>query len=286
MDIERSCEDYRKVETALRFISENFYKKPSLGEIAFSSGLSEYHFHRLFTRWAGISPGRFMKYLSKEHARAVLRDSRNLLEATYRSGLSSTSRLHDLIVTTEAVSPGQMRSRGAGVGISYGLHPSPFGECLIAVTDKGICHFSFIPDNDPDAAVSGLIAEWCNARIVRDQSVTDGLVDKVFNLPQDRSRSRLNLYIRGTNFQLKVWEALMRIPPGCMVSYEDVAYIAGRPDAVRAAASAVARNPVSYIIPCHRVIRKMGVINDYRWGRDKKMAILGRELSETDETIE
>jgi len=285
MNIERSCEDYRKVENALRFISENFYKNPSLREIAFSSGLSEYHFHRVFTRWAGISPGRFMKYLSKENARAVLRDSRNLLEATYRSGLSSTSRLHDLFVTTEAVSPGQMRSRGAGVTISYGIHPSPFGECLIAITEKGICHFSFIPDRDPDAAVSGLIKEWCNARIVRDQSETDGLVDKVFSLPEDRSQSRLNLHIRGTNFQLKVWEALMRIPPGCMVSYEDVAYMTGSPDAVRAAATAVARNPVSYIIPCHRVIGKMGVINDYRWGQDKKMAILGCELSKTDETV-
>lgn len=277
MNIREAFKDYRRVEQALIYISENPGNKPSLKELSASSGLSEYHFHRVFTRWAGISPGRFIKYLTKEHVKKILLNSKNILDATYRSGLSSSSRLHDLIVSTEAVSPGQLKSGGKSLNMYYGVHPSPFGRCLIAVTDKGICHLSFLTEDSGKSEVDELKLEWSSARIVRDQYLTAKFIERIFNKNLKDIPERLNLYIRGTNFQLKVWEALLKIPPGFMLSYEDTALIAGRPDAVRAVASAVARNPISFIIPCHRVIRKMGVIHNYRWGKEKKLAILGWE---------
>lgn len=285
MDTERSCRDYVRVEQALKFISENYTSRPSLKTIAAASGLSEYHFQRVFTRWAGVSPARFMRYLSKEHVRAVLRKSNNLLDAACQSGISGPGRLHDLIVSTEAVTPGQLKNNGEGIEIIYGLHPSPFGKCLIALTRKGICHLSFTGGSEKEA-VNILQDEWCKASLLRDQTGTAELARRIFQITVSGDKGYINLHLKGTNFQLKVWEALLRIPPGFVVSYEDVASLAGRPDAVRATASAVARNPVSYLIPCHRVIRKMGVINNYRWGKEKKIAILGHELTESGEIPE
>lgn len=286
MDIQRSYEDYTRVEKALKYLSENYRERPSLKQIASASGLSEYHFQRIFTSWAGISPARFIKYLSKENIKAVLLESENMLEASVRSGLTSTSRLHELMVTTEAVSPGDIKRKGKGLDIRYGIHPSPFGSCLVALTEKGICHLGFINDEDRDIALEDLYENWRNANFIEDERNTGSIVKNIFDVQFPERPPRLNLYIKGTNFQIKVWEALIRIPPGYMLSYEDVAGMSGRPDAVRAVASAVAKNPVSFLIPCHRVIRKMGVVNNYRWGAEKKFAILGWEYFKTGESGE
>jgi len=276
MNIDLSYRDYKRVEKALIYLSENSESRPTVKEISRNSGLSEFHFQRIFTRWAGISPGRFMRYLGKENVKRVMDRSGNLLDAAYLSGFSSTSRLHELIVTTEAVTPGELKTKGKGLEIIYGIHPSPFGSCLVALTKRGICHLSF-HSNDEYGELSDLMKNWSNARFTRDQQNTAEVVKTIFDIQDGDSPGRLNLYIRGTNFQLKVWEALINIPPGYMVSYEDLAGLIERPDATRAVSSAVARNPVSFLIPCHRVIRKMGIIHNYRWGAEKKLAILGWE---------
>lgn len=278
MNIDLSYRDYKRVEEALKYLSEHIGSRPSVKEMSRFSGLSEFHFHRVFTRWAGISPGRFLKYLGKENVKRILEKSGNLLEAAHHSGLSSTSRLHDLIVSTEGITPGELKTGGEGVNIHYGIHPSPFGSCLVALTKRGICHLSFHASDDPDKP-EDLMKNWINATFTKDQEGTEDIVKKIFDIKKEQIPERINLYIRGTNFQLKVWEALLRIPPGYMVSYEDIAELIKRPDATRAVSSAIAKNPVSFLIPCHRVIRKMGIIHNYRWGTEKKLAILGWESS-------
>ena len=194
------------------------------------------------------------------------------MDVAYESGLSSISRLHDLFVNMEAMTPGELREQGESLTISYGLHPSPFGECFIAVTDKGVTSLEFIRDRDINAAVADLKKQWKNAQIIRDQKATGDYIDKIF-LSRSR-KSRPSLYVKGTNFQIKVWEALLKIPQGDVVSYEALAASIGKPKAVRAVANAVAHNPVAFLIPCHRVIRKTGAIGGYHWGSEKKIAIL------------
>ncbi len=194
------------------------------------------------------------------------------MDVAYESGLSSISRLHDLFVNMEAMTPGELRTQGEALTIRYGLHPSPFGECFIAVTDKGISSLEFVGSSDIDAAVTDLKKQWKNAQIIQDQKATRDYIDKIFG--SRSQRSRLSLYVKGTNFQIKVWEALLKVPQGAVVSYEALAASIGRPKAVRAVANAVGRNPIAFLIPCHRVIRKTGSIGGYRWGIGKKIAIL------------
>ena len=282
MNIEQSSKDYIIVEKALKYLHENYRSKPSLKEVARTASLSEYHFQRVFSRWAGLSPERFMKYLSKENAKRAITDSRSMLEASFRAELSSQGRLHDLIVSTEAVTPGELKSLGEGVKIEYGVHPSPFGTSFIALTERGICALEFIEEKETQRAVADLGSRWTNADITENNRKTASLVSAVFGQNPNGKPKRLNVLLSGTNFQIKVWEALLRIPPGRMVSYEDLAVSLGRPKSVRAVAGAVASNKVAYLIPCHRVIRKMGVISGYRWGSERKMAMLGRESSMAD----
>lgn len=271
-DFHQRSEDYRRVELALQYLERYARTQPDLAQVAGAVGLSEYHFQRIFTRWAGVSPKRFLQFLTKEGAKQLLARSENLLDTTYTLGLSSPGRLHDLFVTTEAVTPGEFRSGGEGLTVRYGLHATPFGSALIASTTRGICHLGFVTGSE-GGAIDALAADWPGARLLEDPGSTAPLVAPIFDLGQ-RAGSRLHVHLRGTNFQLKVWEALLAIPPASVISYEDLAVRAGRPGASRAVGSALGRNPVAVLIPCHRVIRKMGDFGQYRYGPARKKALL------------
>lgn len=270
---------YRLIEQAIQYIETNVHHQPELAEIASAVGLSEYHFQRLFTRWAGISPKRFMQFLTKEHAKQLLDKSENLLDATHQTGLSSLGRLHDLFVSTEAVTPGEYKSRGAGVDIHYGIHATPFGKCLIATTERGVCHLGFINVSE-GKAIDNLVSHWAHANMVEDYKTTAPLINRIFLDAQPDSP--LKLHLRGTNFQIKVWEALLSIPMGALTSYEHIAAHIGNPRAVRAVGSAVGDNPIAYLIPCHRVIRKSGEFGNYLYGSARKKAMLAREMVMTE----
>ena len=276
-DFRQSSADYQIIEKALLYLDENRRRQPDLREVAGAVGLSDFHFQRLFTRWAGISPKRFLQFVTRESARSLLDDSDNILETTYQLGLSSPGRLHDLFVTTEAVTPGEYKSRGSGITIRYGLYPTPFGKCLLGVTDRGICHLGFVQTTEGDA-LDELVSYWRQATIIEDHAATAPLVQSIFDLGRDPAQP-LHVLLRGTNFQIKVWEALLRIPAGRVSNYEEIAAEIGQPRASRAVGNAVARNPVPVLIPCHRVIRKLGDFGEYRYGAARKKALLGREFA-------
>ena len=276
-DFHQMSEDYLRIEQAIQYLEKHANTQPELSEIASAVGLSEYHFQRIFSRWAGISPKRFLQFLTKESAKDLLSKSENLLDTTYGVGLSSLGRLHDLFVTTEAVTPGQYKSGGAGLTIRYGLHDTPFGKALIGTTERGICHLGFVGNSEGEA-IDTLVVNWQQAEMIEDHQATVTLVDPIFDLSQ-RAKTPLHLHLRGTNFQLKVWEALLRIPPGAVTSYQGLAEQAGRPGASRAVGTALGRNPIAVLIPCHRVIRKLGEFGNYRHGMARKKALLGWEAA-------
>lgn len=282
-DFHRLSEDYRRIEQAIQYLEKNANSQPELSEIASAVGLSEYHFQRIFSRWAGISPKRFLQFLTKEGAKELLAKSENLLDTTYEVGLSSLGRLHDLFVTTEAVTPGEYKSGGAGLTIRYGLHDTPFGKALIAITERGVCHLGFVQAGEGNA-IDSLVTGWPQARMVEDYTATAPLVESIFDLRQ-RGNTPLRLHLRGTNFQLKVWEALLRIPPGVVTSYEGLAAQVGRPGANRAVGTALGRNPIAVLIPCHRVIRKLGEFGNYRYGIARKMALVGWEVARSSNIV-
>jgi len=276
----QASEDYERIEKAIKFLETNFSAQPGLKEIADHIGLSEFHFQRLFSRWVGISPKRFLQFLTKEYAKHLLEDSINLLDVTYEAGLSSPGRLHDLFINCEAVTPGEYKSKGEGLTIKYGYHPSPFGECLLATTERGICGFFFVKNRDRKDPLTELRYFWQQADIVKDPDASRELVDRIFNPSFNDSGTPLHLILNGTNFQIKVWEALIKIPFGAVVSYEDVAIQVGIPGATRAVGSAVGKNPISFMIPCHRVIRKTADFGNYGGGTARKKAILGWEAAQ------
>src|SRR5512134_1036863 len=237
-------DDYPLIEQAILYLEKNYKSQPSLAEVAENVGMSEFHFQRVFTRWAGISPKRFLQFLTKENAKDLLDQSENLLDTTYQVGLSSLGRLHDLFVTTEAVTPGEYKSRGAGLTIRYGIHPTPFGKCLLGITDRGICHLGFVQASEGDA-VDHLVTEWKQARMIEDYASTAPLVEPIFDLNRKES---LRVHLRGTNFQLKVWEALLKVPVGSVITYGNIARQIGKPNALRAVGTAVGHNPVPVLI--------------------------------------
>jgi AraC family transcriptional regulator of adaptative response/methylated-DNA-[protein]-cysteine methyltransferase len=269
--------DYKRIEKAIQFLAENFHSQPSLKEIAENIHVSEFHFQRLFTRWVGISPKRFLQFLTKEYAKTLLEKSINLLDVTYESGLTSPGRLHDLFVTCEAVTPGEYKTKGAGLEIAYGYHATPFGQIMLARTDRGICGLSFVKNGGRQAVLADLINRWTNAKLVENPQFTRPFVKRIFNPSEEKNSVPLHLLLSGTNFQIKVWEALIKIPMGAVVSYESVAAHIGMPKASRAVGNAVGSNPVSFIIPCHRVIRKTAEFGNYGGGVARKMAMLGWE---------
>ena len=278
--LSQASDDYDRIEKAIKFIETNFSSQPDLKEIAAHIGLSEYHFQRLFSRWVGISPKRFLQFLTKEYAKKLIENSSNILDATYDSGLSSSGRLHDLFVNCEAITPGKYKAKGRGVKITYGVHPSVFGDCLIATTERGICHLEFVSAGKKDDLVNRLQDKWPNASLKSSPKRTRPLVDRVFDFSTDQEPAPLHLYVRGTNFQIKVWEALLLIPLSSAVTYEDIARQIGMPRAARAVGNAVGQNPISFLIPCHRVIRKMGIFGNYGGGPARKKAILGWEAAQ------
>ena len=281
-DYQQLSQDYEIIEQAIRYLQTHYHEHPSLSEMAQSVNLSEYHFQRLFSRWVGISPKRFMQYLTKEQAKQLLAQSQDLLSVSYATGLSGPGRLHDLFVAYEAVTPGEYKQRGQGVEIRYGFHYSPFGEVLVATTERGICNLMFVQNDERETALSSLKRNWPAAQFTRDSEGTKSVIDEMMGLFQKQSTSPLRLYLNGTNFQIKVWEALLRIPSGSVVSYEDIAIHIGMPGASRAVGNAVSHNPIPVLIPCHRVIRKSGEFGAYRWGASRKKVLHGWEMAQLD----
>ncbi len=268
---DNNSEDYNRVARAIAFIQQNHLVQPNLTTVAQHIGLSDSHFQRLFTQWAGISPKRFLQYLNIEYSKSKIAQSKSLLDLTLDLGLSSSGRLHDLFVNLEAMSPGEFKTGGAGLRIRYGIHDTPFGKALIATTLRGICHLQF------DVDEQALQAEWANAEIVLDPQATQPLCDLIFN--PGSYNERLTVWVKGTNFQVQVWRALLTIPFGEMTTYHRLAEQIGRPTAARAVGNAVSKNSIGYLIPCHRVIRESGELGGYRWGAERKTAILGWEAS-------
>ncbi|MSR64563.1 MAG: methylated-DNA--[protein]-cysteine S-methyltransferase [Verrucomicrobiae bacterium] len=275
--MDQASMDYDRVERAIAYLESHHLDQPDLTTVARHVHLSEYHFQRLFSRWAGISPKRFLQCLTVEHAKHRLAESKALLDVTLESGLSSPGRLHDLFVAVEAMTPGEFKEEGAGLQIRYGLHPSPFGTCLVAMTDRGVCSLAFVDRGGESDAIDELRTSWAGARLSEQPRETGPVAASIFNDLNRGRRSELGLLLKGTNFQVKVWKALLRISPGAVVSYETLARWTCGSRAARAVANAVGANPIAYLIPCHRVIRRTGVVTGYRWGSERKRAILAWE---------
>jgi AraC family transcriptional regulator of adaptative response/methylated-DNA-[protein]-cysteine methyltransferase len=279
--LEDLAEDYRRVELAIRYLEEHYREQPTLARVAAEVGLSEYHFQRMFSRWVGISPKRFLQHLTLLRAKELLERRAPLLEASYDSGLSGPGRLHDLFVRCEAVTPGEYRARGRGLTIRYGYQPTPLGDCLLAISARGIVGLSFLDGLGQDEALGQLRWRWPQALLLPDPEGTRRTAERVF-LPHAGAGAPVELALSGTNFQIQVWQALLRIPCGSVVTYQDVAVAIGMPASVRAVGNAVGGNPIPVLVPCHRVIRKDGSLGGYRYGLARKRALLGRELSVAD----
>ena len=282
--------DYDRIEEALHFVAANYQTQPDLSAIAASVNLSEAHFQRMFRRWAGVSPKQFLQYLTLDHARQCLSDDMSVLDTSFDSGLSAPARLNELFVRLEAVTPAEFRQKGKGIDVAYGFHQTPFGMCLIGVTERGVSGLEFCARApEPDAGTSaddeagkeqtlkGMINRLPAASYRLDPERTARYCDLIFKPDIGREKNTLPLLVRGTPFQLKVWEALLRIPTGYRISYKKLAGAVGTGGASRAVGSAVGKNPVAILIPCHRVIREDGMLGGYHWGLERKLALLGAE---------
>lgn len=269
---------FERVKKVIEFLADNQQSQPSLDELSKHLGISTFHLHRVFSEWAGTTPKAFLKCLTLEHAKTMLQNESSVLDATLASGLSGPGRLHDLCVSIEAASPGEIKSGGLGLKTKAGFVNSPFGHCLIAKNQRGICHISFEPDRNEKSGLEIVRAEWPNSKIDWDNAVAERIASKLFAKPHElRPDTRLNAFVRGTNFQLRVWRALLRMPFGALTTYGRVAEEIGNPKSSRAVGTAIGNNPIAFLIPCHRVIRSTGVLGDYRWGPERKKAVLAWE---------
>ncbi|MFU1504141.1 bifunctional transcriptional activator/DNA repair enzyme AdaA [Aeromonas veronii] len=264
--------DYARIADAIRFIASQVERQPTLDEIAAHVHLSPFHFQRLFSRWAGVTPKRYLQVLTLERAKALLQESRPLLEVADTLGLSSGSRLYDHFVQLEAVTPGEYKQRGAGLVIDHGVHDTPFGQAFVALTPRGGCNFSFLDDQAPEAPLADLARNWPAATLQEAPSRTRGVIHTMFDGSKAPDRP-ISLHVSGTNFQISVWRALLQIPPAKVMSYAQVASAVGNPKAARAVGLAVGANPVALMIPCHRVIQQNGKLGGYHWGETRKQAI-------------
>ena len=270
--------NYHRVEEAINYLVVNFKNQPDLNDVSDHVHVSAQHFQRIFTEFAGVSPKKFMQFLSVDYLRSHIFKTKNLEEAADLVGLSTTSRVHDLFITLEAVTPNEYKTKGNGLDITFGIARSPFGDCLIGVTKRGICHLSFV---DPDSFSHEILAfkdKFYFAALEHNDEVIASFTEKIFGM----QREKFNLLVQGTNFQMKVWEALLRIPEGKVSTYSDIAQQIENPKAVRAVGSAVGENPIAFLIPCHRVIRKEGLVGQYHWGSLRKCALLGYEMSKSE----
>jgi AraC family transcriptional regulator, regulatory protein of adaptative response / methylated-DNA-[protein]-cysteine methyltransferase len=248
-DYSQQSEDFQRIAKAIQFIEDNFKSQPTLDKIAESVHLSKYHFDRLFKRWAGVSPIQFLQFITLEYSKQRLIESKSLLETSLDAGLSGPSRLHDLFVTFDAMTPGDFKKQGAGLKISYGFCESPFGECLLATTKRGICYFGFVEKGGRSEILNQLYQTWSGSGFEENPTDICSIVKDIFRSDQQKSAHPFNVQIKGTNFQINVWKALLNIPKGCVVSYQDVASYMGHPKAFRAVASTIAINPVAFLIP-------------------------------------
>jgi len=270
--------DYQRVEQLIRYIDDHRAEQPDLDTLAEQVGLSAFHLHRMFSKWAGITPKAFLKCLNLSHARSLLDAGGSVLDTALDTGLSGPGRLHDLCVSLEAASPGEVKSGGAGWAITAGFADTPFGTCLIGQNTRGICHLSFVSSKKKSEGVAAILSDWPKAEIQWNDTQMAELASNIFAGPSDRADpGSLKALVRGTEFQVRVWRALLEIPSGTLTSYSRIAQSMGSPGATRAIASAIAKNSVAFLIPCHRVIRETGVIGEYRWGRSRKKAIVAWE---------
>lgn len=266
--------DYDRIARAIAYLEANVTAQPTLDQVAQHVHLSPFHFQRLFTRWAGTTPKRFLQVLTLELGKQLLKDSASLLDVSHSLGLSSTSRLHDHFVQLEAVTPGEFRSKGEGLVIRFGVAESPFGLLFAATTPRGICRAAFLDAaTDVDEQLHALKKTWPRATYQPQAQIAEQLAALIGALPTHTPKQQLTLHVSGTNFQLAVWRALLRIPSGAAVTYSDIAQAVGSPRAVRAAGTAIGANPVALLIPCHRVIQQSGALGGYRWGLTRKVAI-------------
>ncbi|MEX2141166.1 MAG: methylated-DNA--[protein]-cysteine S-methyltransferase [Pirellulales bacterium] len=272
--------DYDRIADIIHYLAECHTEQPDLATLADRAGLSAYHFHRLFSRWAGITPKDFLQCLTLTHVKQLLREGESVLHAALNVGLSGPSRLHDLCVSLEAATPGELKLGGADWTIRAGFAESPFGVCLIAESPRGICHLSFVDAVSRSAGAAAIQHDWPLARLDWDDSAASQLVEPIFQRPANaNARPALRAYVRGTAFQIRVWRALLQVPSGMLVDYGGLAEVVGNRAAARAVGTAVGQNPLAYLIPCHRVIRDTGALGDYRWGGTRKRALVAWETS-------
>lgn len=269
--------DYERIEAAIRYLDRHRVEQPALADLAREVGLSEFHLQRVFKRWAGVSPKRFLQLVTAAHAKRLLREGASVLETALATGLSAPSRLHDLFVSLEAMTPGEYKRLGAGLTIRYGFHPSPFGETLLAVTERGVCGLAFVTPPTRAKRLRELGERWPLSQLVEDADATRDYAARIFAAAPGPVR----VIARGTNFEARVWQALLEVQPGTATTYGALAEAISAPQAARAVGQAVGRNPVGYLIPCHRVLRSTGAFGGYRWGTERKRAMLAFESART-----
>jgi AraC family transcriptional regulator of adaptative response/methylated-DNA-[protein]-cysteine methyltransferase len=273
--------DYDTVRRALAFISEHWRQQPEIDAVADAAGVSATELHHLFRRWAGLTPKAFLQAITLDHARALLRSSASVLDASYEVGLSGPGRLHDLFVTHEAMSPGEWKAGGEGLAIHYGFHPSPFGTALVMATPRGLAGLAFADRGEERTALADMQSRWPKARYVEDAASTAPLARRVFDPALWRADQPLRIVLIGTDWEVRVWEALLKVPMGRVTTYSDIARTVCTEKAARAVGAAVGKNPVCFVVPCHRVIGKGGKLTGYHWGLTRKQAMLGWEAGKT-----
>jgi AraC family transcriptional regulator of adaptative response/methylated-DNA-[protein]-cysteine methyltransferase len=264
--------DFARIAKAIRYIDSHFREQPRLTTIASHAGLSEFHFNRLFRRWAGVTPKQYLAFVTGQEAHGALATLPSVLDAAYSVGLSGPGRLHDLIVTLDGVTPGELKAAGSGIDIHYGFTPTPFGDALIASTPRGLCHLAFVDSREREKALDELGARWRKAHLVRDDSRARDFANRIWNSKE--GTGELSLHVAGTNFQLKVWQALLDLGAHNHTTYSAVAAAIGAESSARAVSNAVGANPIGWLIPCHNVLRRDGSLGGYHWGEDRKRAIL------------
>ena len=272
-----AADDYAVVRRAIAFISEHWRAQPEIEEIAAAVGTTAADLHHLFRRWAGLTPKAFLQAITLDNARRLLRSSVSVLDATYEVGLSGPGRLHDLFVTHEAMSPGEWKSGGEGLNVAYGFHPSPFGSALVMTTERGLAGLAFADPGEEDAALDDMRGRWAKARYAEDKERTGAIARRIFDPTLWRPERPLRVVLIGTDFEVRVWETLLGIPMGRATTYSNIAAKLGKPKAARAVGAAVGKNPVSFVVPCHRVMGKSGDLTGYHWGITRKRAMLGWE---------
>jgi AraC family transcriptional regulator of adaptative response/methylated-DNA-[protein]-cysteine methyltransferase len=278
-----AADDYAVVRRAIAFISEHWRAQPEIDEIAAAAGTTTADLHHVFRRWAGLTPKAFLQAITLDNARRLLRSSASVLDAAYEVGLSGPGRLHDLFVTHEAMSPGEWKSGGEGLSVAYGFHPSPFGSALVMTTERGLAGLAFADPGEEDAALDDMRGRWTKARYAEDKERTGAIARRIFDPTLWRPERPLRVVLIGTDFEVRVWETLLGIPMGRATTYSDIAAKLGKPKASRAVGAAVGKNPVSFVVPCHRVMGKSGDLTGYHWGITRKRAMLGWEAGRVEE---